>query len=460
VRALRVALVGGLLACLLPGAARPALATNATNLTGYSAASGAMGGADAASFLDTSAINANPATLSLMPTPSDRDPSSLFSAGRLDLTLGVLGPFLHHDDRFGNSRDGENEPFLVLHGGQVVRVRGLPQVTFGLGLFSQGGIGTDFRRLNTAFGTVDDVSSYLRYVKLAAAVSWQATEKLAIGVAPSVGYSDVSLRLFPKTSSNGADGTPGTADDFPGIDMSNECSRNFGIGVPGGTCPWDVAFGVKVGAVYQVGPRVTVGASYTSPVHFDHHDGRLKLNFSNVGLGRVGYEAEVDGIMWPQAIEAGIAVRPTPRWLLALDVAWHDWSAFDKVVIRAKSPDRAGAPARVRIPIETDWRDQWVVGAGVAYDVVPDVVTVRGGYNFGNNQVPARTTTPAVCVILEHHLSAGVGYRPDRHLSFDAAFIYVFQNKVTYNNRGMPFGPGAAESPAGLQVDLTVGYRF
>lgn len=457
---LRAVAVGGLAASLLLLPVRAALATNATNLTGNSAAADAMGGANAASFLDTSAINSNPATLSLMPTAVDRDPASLFSAGRTDFSLGVLGPFLHHEDTFGNSRDGENEPYLALHGGTALRLRGLPQLTFGLGMFSQGGIGTDFRRLNTAFGTVDDVSSYLRYVKLAAAVSWQATENLAIGVAPHVGYSDLSLRLFPKTSSLGPDGAPGTADDFAGIDMSDECSRNFGLGVPGGTCPWDVVFGVKVGAVYRLSPQVTLGAAYTSPVDFHYRDGRMKLNFSSVGLGRVEYDAEVDGFTWPQSVEAGIAVRPTPRLLLGLDVAWHNWSALDTVTIRAKNPNQPLAPAKVKIPIQADWHDQWVVSAGIAYELVPEVFTVRGGYNFGNNQVPDRNLTPAVCVVYEHHLTAGVGYRPDRHLQMDLAFTYALENKVTYTNRGMPFGPNAAESPAGLQVDLTLGYRF
>lgn len=459
-RVLRAALIGGLLACLLAGAARPALATNATNLTGYGAASTGMGGTDAASFLDTSAINSNPATLSLMPAPGDRDPTRLFSAGRMDLSLGVLGPFLHHEDQFNDSRDGENHPFLVLHGGQAVRLRGLPELTFGLGLFSQGGLGTDYRGLDTVFGTRDDVSSFLRYAKLAAAVSWQPTERFAIGVAPHVGYSDVSLRLFPKKSSNGPDGAPGTADDFAGIDMSNECSRNFGLGVPGGTCPWDVVFGVKAGAVYRVTPTVTVGAAYTSPIDFNHRHGRMKLNFSNVGLGRVSYESKVDGIKWPQSIEAGVAWRPTPRLLLGVDVAWHDWSAFNGVIITAKNPSVAGAPQQVQIPIQAEWRDQWVVSAGIAYDLVPDVFTVRGGYNFGNNQVPDRNLSPAVCVIYEHHLSAGVGYRPDRHLQLDLAFTYALENKVTYTNTGMPFGPNAVSAPAGLQVDLTIGYRF
>jgi long-chain fatty acid transport protein len=205
---------------------------------------------------------------------------------------------------------------------------------------------------------------------------------------------------------------------------------------------------------------VTVGAAYNSPVHFNYHDGRMKLNFSNVGLGRVKYDAEVDGFTWPQSVEAGIAWRPTPRWLLGLDFAWHDWSTFNKLVIRASNPDTPGAPARVRIPIETDWRDQWVVSVGAAYEVVPDVVTLRAGYNFGNNQVPDRTLSPAVTVIYEHHLTAGAGFRPNRNVQLDLAFAYTLENKVTYTNRALPFGPNAVSAPAGLHVDLSLGYRF
>ena len=75
------------------------------------------------------------------------------------------------------------------------------------------------------------------------------------------------------------------------------------------------------------------------------------------------------------------------------------------------------------------------MSAGIAYELVPDVFTVRGGYNFGNNQVPDRNLSPAVCVIYEHHLSAGVGaIGPARHLQMDMAFTYALENKVTYTN--------------------------
>lgn len=446
----RAVAVLGLAACLTLAVAAPALATNATNLLGYSAASQSLAGADSVGVLDTSLINSNPASLFLLPDSSDRDPQSLFSGGLTNLSLGVLQSYLHHTDVFGNSREGENNPFLALHGGMAVRLRDLPRLTLGLGLFSQGGIGADFRGLTTAFGTRDDVSSYLRYTKLALAVSYQLTDNLAIGVAPNVGYSDLTLRLLPRTSSA----------TFAGIDIGDRCSRNLGVGEPGSDCPWDVTLGVKAGVTYKITPMVTVGLDYTSPVDFHYRDGRAKLNFSAFGLGQVTYDVDVTGFSWPQQLELGLAVRPTPRLLLAADLAWHQWSAFDHVTLHFRNPRNSAAPANVNIRLTADWRDQYIMALGAAYDLIPEVFTVRGGYNLSTNPIPARTMSPAIQVPFEHHVAAGVGYRPAKHWEMDAAFAYAFEKKVTYTNQELPFGPNATEAPSGFSIDLTVGYRF
>src|SRR5712691_4710382 len=285
----RLAAAVALAACLTLATALPAFATNATNLLGYSAAAQGLAGAASVSVLDTSLINTNPASLFLLPDGTDRDPQSAISGGVGNFTLGVLQPYLHHTDAFGNSREGENNPFLVIHGGIAVRWRDLPRLTFGLGFFSQSGLGSDFRGVKTAFVTRDDVSSYERYVKLALAVSYQVTDNLAIGVAPNIGYTDLTLHVFPKTSAPG----------FAGLAIGDRCSRNFGVGEPGSDCPWDVVPGVKAGITYRLTPIITVGAAYTSPAHFHYHDGTADLNFTAFGLGRVKYDVSVSGVTHP-----------------------------------------------------------------------------------------------------------------------------------------------------------------
>ena len=66
-RAFPVFVAAGLVACLLLASGQPALATNATNLLGYSAAAQGMAGAASVSVLDTQLINTNPASLTASP---------------------------------------------------------------------------------------------------------------------------------------------------------------------------------------------------------------------------------------------------------------------------------------------------------------------------------------------------------------------------------------------------------
>ena len=439
-----------LLLLLVP---HPAAATNFVNLPAYSAAGQGMGGADSVGVLDTSLINSNPGALFLLPRSTDPDAKGWFDGGVANITVGVLQPFLHHTDQFGTSRDGENVPFLAAHAGFAAHVREIRGLTVGIGLFSQGGLGTDFRNFNTAFGTRDDISSYLRHSKLAVAVSYEIVDGLSIGIAPHISYSDLSFRLFPKTSAGLA---------FSGVDVGERCSRNLGLGEPGSDCPWDVGGGVKIGAAWKVTPMVTVGLAYTSPVDFHYHSGEGKLNFTSLGLGRVSYDVDVLGVQWPQRVELGLAVRPTPRLLLALDASWDDWSANKDIKLRFTNP-RQAVPAPLQAPtlmITHDWKDQFIVAIGAAYELIPNFLTVRGGYNWANNPLRERTFDPAVQLPFEHHIHAGVGVKAWKRWELDAGFYYALPNKVTYTNPELPYGTRATDNPQGFQVDVTMGYRF
>jgi long-chain fatty acid transport protein len=448
--ACRVVCSVALAASLLAAAAGPAWATNGTNLLGYSAAASGMGGAASVGVLDTQLINTNPATLFLLPDGKDRDPQSAILGGVGSFTLDVLQPYLHHTDQFGNSRESEDNPFLAVQGAIALRFRELPQVTFGLGVFSQSGLGSDFRALHTAFGTRDDIESYERFVKLQSVVTYKVTNDFAVSAGPYLGYSDLTLHLFPATS------VPG----FAGIAIGDHCARNYGIGEPGDDCPWSVVMGAKVGTTYRVTEMITVGAAYTSPAVFDYKHGTADLNLGVAGLGRVKYDVSVAGISHPQNVQAGIAVRPTSRWLLESDFTWHNWAAFDHFTIRLRNPNNPLAPPVVNLRQPTEWRDQYVLALGAAYELVPATLTVRGGYNYANDQQPAKTFSPFIQVPFEHHLTAGLGYRTGGHLELDGGFVYGFEKKVTYTNPNLPFGSNATEKPSGFAVDVTMGYRF
>src|SRR5262252_5755979 len=174
-----------------------ALGINGPQFIGFSAESTALAGSGHVAVADTSAINTNPAALSLI------------QGTRFDGTAGFVQGFLHHSDVFGNNDvAGQNNVFALGNLGAATRLAPVPGLTVGAGIFTQGGFGSDYRNLMTAFGTRDDTSSFFRYLKFAIGLSYEATDRLSLGIAPSVGYSDVSLSLFPGTSVLPSPGLP------------------------------------------------------------------------------------------------------------------------------------------------------------------------------------------------------------------------------------------------------------
>ena len=268
----------------------------------------------------------------------------------------------------------------------------------------------------TAFGTRDETSSFFRYFKFAVALSYEATEKLSVGIAPSIGYADVSLRFFPGTSVTPSTGLP---NGFAGLDIRDRCARNGGLGGLGDQCPHDIVFGVKVGAMYRVLPWFTIGATYTSPVKFNFANGQAALNFSAFGLGRVNYnEAKVTGVKWPQQIDVSMAAKLRERFLVALTTSWINWASINTVKITATNPDNPLAPSRVDLRVPFNWKVQVVLVLGLSYAVVQEPswenserFVLRNGYNYSNNPVTKETLSPLAPLILEHHLTGGFGFR-------------------------------------------------
>ena len=116
-----------------------AQALNGPQFIGFSAESTALAGSGHVAVADTSAINTNPAALSLI------------QGTRLDVTAGFIQAFLHHSDVFGNDNvAGQNNVYAIGNLGVATRLSSVPGLTIGAGIFTQGGFGSDFRNLMTA----------------------------------------------------------------------------------------------------------------------------------------------------------------------------------------------------------------------------------------------------------------------------------------------------------------------
>jgi long-chain fatty acid transport protein len=106
-------------------------ATNGMNLEAYGPIAGGMGGASMAYDNGTAAVMNNPATLGLMD-----------DGNRVDVAIGNMRPDVTTDSQMAQmSWESSSDSFLMPAIGWAKKANGM---TYGLGMFSQGGMGTEY----------------------------------------------------------------------------------------------------------------------------------------------------------------------------------------------------------------------------------------------------------------------------------------------------------------------------
>lgn len=393
-------------------------ATNGTYLTGYGAETIGRGGANLAISDRSLALNFNPAGIGQL------------QGNHFTLNLSVLAPSLIFENAINQPIDSDDRYFPLP---AVAYVRGSKDSpwTWGVGFVAQGGQGATFENMNTFFGTRDETFTEIRFMTVTPTLAYNFSDDMALGLALNLGYADASFRFFRDTSFFNP---VNPATSFPGVNMKQ--AAGFQWNVRGGW--W-----------WRPHPRFTVGAIYQTETESNFEDGDLWVNYSAFPfIGQhVKYDAEMDGFTFAAQAGVGFALRPDDRWTLALDIKRYFWDdALDTIIVTGRDPELP-LPTPfdvVTLPFIFNWEDQWIYAFGADYRL-NDRWTLRGGYNFGDNPVPAGTLTPLFPAIVEDHLTFGFSWLSSAGVTYEFAIEHALENSVTNNNpnpRVNPFGPG------------------
>ncbi len=403
--------------CAVAFTAVPGWAGNGLNLIGFGIESNLLAGADVAMARDTGALNTNPAGLSRI------------ERNALDFHFGFGYPLgMHHRDQVSGDVKADN-PIIPLANFALARRLTDSRLTLGFGTFAQGGAGNRYMHVNNVFGTRDELSSAFRIAKLVPGLAYQVSERSFLGVALPVSVADFRQKLFPQTSV---------------FNPGNPAQSFFGTKL---TKALGVSAGLRLGAQYRVNDAVTLGLSYAPKNKLDLENGELRVNMSALGLGEVKYgDATVKGLALAQEVGLGIAWRASENLQLSTKLAWLDWSsALKSNTVTAIKPDNPAAPPSVVNTISLDWRDQYVVALGASYRW-DKRTALWGGYNYGRNPIPERTSNPLLGTFGEHHVVLGVTRSLGDHWQFATALEYDVKASMPSNNPELPFGPGAHET--------------
>lgn len=466
----------------------PAFATNGMIMEGYGPESTAMGGAASAFDNGAAGMANNPATLGLM-----EDGES-----RLDVVVGNLRPSVDATMTMMPGQPGavsDGDSYLMPAAGWVKKTG---QYTYGVGVYSQGGMGTEYAK-DTFLGAGTGVGarSEVGIGSLIFPLAFEVNDQLSVGgalefvwggldmqmgmpimnpdpnapggIAPSAGsFADFSAAFGGGQVLGSASGnllnsmapmiggmTPaqmqGTSAVFDFSNDSDFTGQTKGSGA-----------GAKIGLTYKLNPQLTLGASYRTKTNMSDFTGDGSLKLVDVASGSALPNADIPGeyrikdFQFPDVATIGMAYQFSDKTMVAADFSRINWSDsmenFDLSFTADSAVPGLGGQS-VDVSLRQEWENQNVLKLGVAHQL-NDRLTLRGGVNLASNPVPDAYLNPLFPAIIGDHVTAGFTYGVHKGGAVSGSLAFAPEVKQTNSNTGIE----ATHSQTNLQLMYTLNF--
>lgn len=398
-----------LAAALIGLFALPAAATNGMNLEAYGAKAGGMGGASFAFENGNSAIMNNPATLGL------RQEGQNIGVG-----LTLLMPDVKTITPMGNTAESDGDKYWMP---SLSYIRKSGNLTYGVGMIAQGGMGTEYGSSLSGSPTMP-FRSEVGFGRLMFPLAFNVNPNLTVAGQIDYVWAGMDVQMSPDGSNYVSFSN---SNDFTGAATGN-------------------GWAFKLGAHYKVSDTFSVGATYHSKTDISDLEGSGTLNGNPA-------EFKVIDFQWPETYGVGLAWQATPKFMLATDVKFIGWKDSMKDFRLAAN---VGGMSMAFPPLPQNWKDQTVIMIGGQYMLQPGLA-LRFGYNHASNPVPDSTLNPLFPAIIESHYTLGLGWNIGGGHS--VAGSLAIAPKVTRTNPNM-FGPGIPGTTSHSQSTLRVNYNY
>ncbi len=415
----------------LGGMTGHAFATNGMNVEGFGPIATSMGGASMAYDNGAAAMMNNPATLGL---GAEGDTLSLMIGGLMP-DVEVVG---------GQSSDGD--AYYMPAAGWT---RKSGSLTFGVGMFAQGGMGTEYAR------GVDGLPerSELGVGRLIAPLVYNVDSKLTIGGSVDFVWAMLDLQMAMPFSNlqnlitvlpTGALGGAlalGSGDTvrINYSDDSDYTGKARGYGLAG-----------KIGFAYKFNDTVSVGGTYHSKTSLgDLETGSTGAQFLVNGVPSVSGKITVRDFQWPETFGLGVAVQTSPELMVVADwkrINWRD-------VMKNFTMTYSALGDSVTFALPQNWENQDVLQLGLAYKATA-ALTLRMGASFSDNPVPDSTMHYLFPAIEKNHYMVGVGYAINDSASID----FSLQVAPEVEQTNSTFGYTVTHSQTSWQLLYTQGF--
>jgi long-chain fatty acid transport protein len=401
----------------------------------------ALGGVYVPSTSDAlGALSTNPAGLTYLNGPSlDLSMSAVFARGSFSNSANTNSPMT-------------TSPGVIPYGAFGMPI-GKSRFSFGVGFAPDMVSVSDWKYVDPpgAFGVtygMQENKSAILAGRAMAGLSYAFSHKLSVGLTAGADYNSNTLHAPYIFQSQ-----PQLAGAKTLLDL-----HTYGTG-------WNMS----VGAMFEPTKSLDFGVawkSHTVIVTNGLASGDASALFAALGANAPStftYNASVKNIL-PQSVNGNFAWHVNPRWTLAFQTDWVNWSnAFVNLPVTLTNGSNpvingvAGSSTLVDgVPL--NWKDQYSFHGGVER-MLTESTSLRFGYAHGNSPVPNGTLTPMTAAIMTNQLSTGFAYHRGRS-RFDFAYTYDPTSQQQVQQSNLLAGEyNNSTDRIGLQ-SLTLGYSF
>lgn len=363
-------------------------------MQGVGAVNMSMGGASTAQPLDISgALQWNPAAISTFDEKIIKlDLGLFFSSPELESTLPT-SPTTQMSGTTEDDRGISPMPALAMVWGDTESKH-----TFGVSLFGISGFGVTFpQNLNNPINMPQSAGGFGRiesdYSLLQIGITWayQITEKLSLGIQPTLNYATLELMPNPTAPPNQA--------GYPSTNRANS-----------------IGYGAQIGLFYDTKEGLKAGISYKTEQTFDDFE------FDNTYLDASTSSSKFN-MGYPAILSLGIGYSIT-NLDFAIDYRMVDYENTDG--FSETGWTQYGSVKGF------GWENISIISAGVQYKGV-EKMPIRVGYTYSSNPINSDVAffnIPATAII-ENAMQCGFSYLLNDKLSFDATYHHGSSNGST-----------------------------
>lgn len=444
---------------------------NGTKLIGFDAVTSGRGGTATGFFDNPSLMMNNPAGLSFL------------KSSQADLSFSLMAPRVYFQNK-NNITYGKDNLFPL--GCLSYAHKGNKKLSYGVGIFTQGGMGADFTLKHDLYKDQNDnyvlqpYHSKFAVMQGGGSVAYKLSKQFSVGVTANLIYGQVEFQMPMAMPPSMLKGILNPQTGMTYGDMFAASNEDGGLGYSELIASANMhsltalGFNGMIGIAYKPNEKFSLGINYTLPVNLTYKNGTASMDMTyqmNDAFGKVvamimqqyptttpqeaqqqamnqfsqmgidlskGVSDQYDArakFGLPQSLAAGLLFSPTKKLRIAIDGEWINWKkAFDQMDIsltNGTNPNISkmlGTEGSIAMPFPMYWKNTIVVRTGVEYDVY-NRVTLRTGYAYGSNPVPPTTIFPVFPAIVTDHFTAGISVKLSKTFALNGAYEYAFCKK-------------------------------